>query len=54
MHLFLDKSLSVLATPSNAGNPGDVVYNANPEVGGTVGWVYTTSNTWKTFGDISS
>jgi len=43
-----------IATPSEAGNPGDIVYNANPANGGTVGWVYTTSNTWKTFGTISS
>ena len=59
--LFLQGNASVsrqitvgIATPSNAGNPGDIVYNANPEAGGTVGWVYTTNNLWKTFGDISS
>ena len=59
--MFLQGNASVsrqitvgIATPTNAGNPGDVVFNANPEAGGTVGWVYTTSNTWKTFGDISS
>ena len=43
-----------ISTPSQAGNPGDIVYNANPENGGSVGWVYTTNNEWKTFGDISS
>jgi hypothetical protein len=43
-----------IATPTDAGNPGDIVYNANPTNGGTVGWVYTTSNSWKTFGTISS
>ena len=43
-----------IATPSEAGNPGDIVYNANPASGGTVGWVYTTNNEWKTFGTISS
>ena len=43
-----------ISTPSEAGNPGDIVYNANPTSGGTVGWVYTTSNAWKTFGTISS
>ena len=43
-----------IATPSDAGNPGDIVYNANPASGGTVGWVYTTNNEWKTFGTISS
>ncbi len=59
--MFLQGNASVsrqitvgIATPTNAGNPGDVVFNANPEAGGTVGWVYTTNNTWKTFGDISS
>ena len=41
-------------TPMNAGNPGDIVFNANPANGGYVGWVYTTNNEWKTFGDISS
>lgn len=39
--------------PTIAGNPGDVVFNANPVSGGTVGWVYTTSNEWKSFGAIS-
>ena len=43
-----------IATPSVAGNPGDVVYNANPTNGGTVGWIYTVNNAWKTFGNISS
>ena len=42
-----------IATPSNAGNPGDVVYNANPAPGGILGWTYTTDNTWNTFGAIS-
>ena len=27
-----------VATPTNAGNPGDVVYNANPAPGGILGW----------------
>ena len=59
--MFLQGNASVsrqitvgIATPSNAGNPGDVVFNANPANGGYVGWVYTTNNEWKTFGDISS
>jgi hypothetical protein len=43
-----------IATPSIAGNTGDVVYNATPINGGTLGWVYTTNNEWKTFGNISS
>jgi len=43
-----------ISTPSTAGNPGDIVYNANPANGGTVGWIYTINNEWKTFGNISS
>ena len=43
-----------LGTPSQSGTPGDIVYNANPGNGGSVGWVYTTDNEWKTFGTIDS
>jgi hypothetical protein len=39
--------------PIEAGNPGDIVFNANPANSGTVGWVYTTNNQWRTFGAIS-
>ena len=42
-----------IATPSLAGNPGDVVYNANPSKGGYVGWIYTTDNDWYRFGSVS-
>ena len=42
-----------LGTPSLAGNPGDVVYNANPQQGSFAGWIYTKSNSWKAFGTIS-
>jgi len=42
-----------VGTPTNAGNPGDVVYNANPTPGGILGWSYTTDNNWHTFGAIS-
>ena len=42
-----------IATPSLAGNPGDVVYNANPAKGGYVGWIYTTDNDWFRFGSVS-
>ena len=41
-----------IATPSLAGNPGDVVYNANPSAGGYVGWIYTTDNAWRRFGSV--
>ena len=43
-----------ISTPVVPGNPGDIVYNANPTNGGYTGWIYTTNNEWKTFGDISS
>jgi hypothetical protein len=42
-----------IATPTEAGTPGDIVFNANPANSGTVGWVYTTNNQWRTFGVIS-
>jgi hypothetical protein len=42
-----------IATPSLAGNPGDLVYNANPAKGGYVGWIYTTDNDWFRFGSVS-
>ena len=42
-----------IATPSLAGNPGDIVYYANPTSGGYVGWIYTLDNEWYRFGNIS-
>ena len=42
-----------ISTPVLAGNPGDITYNANPEKGSTLGWVYTTDNQWHSFGNIS-
>ena len=36
-----------------SGNPGDIVFNANPESGGTVGWTYTIDNGWYSFGGVS-
>ena len=39
---------------SSCGNPGDVVYNANPAKGGYVGWIYTTENVWSRFGTVST
>jgi len=42
-----------IATPSLAGNPGDLVYNANPTDGGYVGWIYSVQNDWRRFGGIS-
>jgi hypothetical protein len=41
-----------IATPTTAGNPGDVVYNGNPVSGGILGWVFTTENSWFPFGSV--
>ena len=43
-----------IATPALAGNPGDVVYDANPSSGGYLGWVYTVENGWRRFGNVST
>jgi len=42
-----------LSTPAQEGNPGDIVFDAFPNVGGNVGWVYTADNKWARFGGIS-
>ena len=42
-----------IATPTTAGNVGDVTYNSDPIAGGELGWVYTTANAWHPFGNIS-
>ena len=42
-----------IATPSSAGNVGDVTYNADPVRDGTLGWVYTSDSGWYPFGNIS-
>ena len=42
-----------ISTPSLSGNPGDLVFNANPVDGGNAGWIYTLSNTWRSFGTVS-
>ena len=42
-----------LTKPTAAGNAGDVVYNANPTKGGTIGWTYTLDRGWYPFGSIS-
>ena len=41
-----------ISTPVLAGNPGDITYNANPAQGGYLGWVYTTNNDWRRFGNV--
>ena len=35
------------------GNPGDVIYYANPSDGGYTGWVYSVDNAWRRFGNVS-
>ena len=59
-NLFLQGDTSVsrkytvgLGTPSLSGNPGDLVFNANPVDGGNAGWIYTLSNSWRSFGTVS-
>jgi hypothetical protein len=41
-----------LNEPNVSGNPGDIVFDANPDKRGEVGWVYTTQNKWQKFGLI--
>ena len=41
-------------TPSIAGNPGDIVFNHEPPLGGTTGFVFTSDNSWAQFGAISA
>ena len=59
-NLFLQGNTTVsrrytvgIATPALSGNPGDVVYYANPSEGGYVGWIYSTENDWRRFGFVS-
>ncbi len=59
-HIFLQGDTTVsrkytvgISTPSLAGNPGDVVYSANPDDGGYAGWVYSVDNDWRRFGNVS-
>ena len=41
-------------TPTIAGNPGDIVFNHEPPLGGTTGFVFTSDNSWARFGAISA
>ena len=43
-----------IATPFIAGNSGDVEFYSEPPDGGSIGWVYTTGNTWREFGPIKN
>ncbi len=42
-----------ISTPSVAGNPGDITFDASPNTGGSIGWVFTNQNGWAKFGGIS-
>ena len=39
--------------PSLSGNPGDVTYYSDPSDGGFLGWVYSSNNEWRRFGNVS-
>jgi hypothetical protein len=41
-----------IATPTISGNAGDVEYFSQPNDGGHLGWVYTSSNAWRKFGPV--
>jgi hypothetical protein len=42
-----------ISVPILAGNPGNVIWKANPSQGGTWGYVYTTDNAWRAMSPIS-
>ena len=43
-----------ISTPTLAGNIGDLVFKSNPEGGKNAGWIYSSDNSWKQFGSIST
>ena len=42
-----------ISVPILAGNPGNVIWKANPSQGGRWGYVYTTDNAWRAMSPIS-
>ena len=42
-----------VATPTDAGTPGDIIFDETPSQGDYVGWVYTNDKDWRRFGPIS-
>ena len=42
-----------ISTPTSAGNLGDFKFNANPNAGGYLGWIYANDNLWHRSGPIS-
>jgi hypothetical protein len=39
--------------PTLSGNPGDIVFKANPADKSEIGWIYTTQNQWEAIGSAS-
>ena len=59
-HIFIQGDATIsrkytvgIATPSLAGNPGDVIYRARPAQSDNVGWVYSAENDWRRFGTVA-
>ena len=48
--LYQENTQLGISTPTTAGNPGDIVFQARPTKGGNSGWIYTTDNDWYRFG----
>ena len=48
----VNTQLEILA-PTDAGTPGDIVYDSTPTQGKYLGWVYTTDKDSKRFSNIS-
>ena len=42
-----------VSTPTLSGNPGDIVFSANPTDGNYAGWIFSSENEWRRFGPIS-
>ena len=43
-----------ISTPTLSGNPGDIVFSANPTDGNYAGWIFSSENEWRRFGPISN
>jgi hypothetical protein len=38
--------------PAANGNPGDIIFNSNPAVGGYAGWIFVAGSGWRPYGKI--